>query len=384
MERVEAMAVQDFDRAFETIEPARLTSPLVFSSPHSGSTYPQRFLAASRLDPLTLRRSEDAFVDELFLPCVGLGAPLLRALFPRAYLDVNREPYELDPQIFDGRLPEFANTRSLRVAVGLGTIPRVVGDAQPIYRKPIPVADGLRRIDTLYRPYHAQLKALIERARGWFGVAVLLDCHSMPSNAADVSGLDIVLGDRYGASAAPAVVDSLESSLKRAGYRVRRNKPFAGGFITEHFGAPADGAHAVQIEIARALYLDERRIARTERWPALQERSVLGGEGAGAGAGRQFGSGPPGGRMTARPARRRRKMPGECCTAARADAQRTNRRRLEVGEKRRPPCCHGGLESREETPKEGICGRSCRTATISVLDSPPLQAFSSSHDALAH
>jgi N-formylglutamate amidohydrolase len=271
MEQVEGTAVQDFDRPFETIEPARLASPLVFSSPHSGSTYPPRFLAASRLDPLTLRRSEDAFVDELFLPCVALGAPLLRAFFPRAYLDVNREPYELDPQIFDGRLPEFANIRSLRVAVGLGTIPRVVGDAQPIYKKPIPVADGLARIERLYRPYHAQLKALIERARAWFGVAALLDCHSMPSNAADVSGLDIVLGDRYGASAAPSVVDILESSLKRAGYRVRRNKPFAGGFITEHFGAPADGVHAVQIEIARALYLDERRIVRTERWPALRD-----------------------------------------------------------------------------------------------------------------
>ena len=185
-----------------------MATPLVFSSPHSGSTYPPRFLAASRLDPLTLRRSEDAFVDELFLPCVTLGAPLLRAFFPRAYLDVNREPYELDPQIFDGRLPEFANTRSLRVAVGLGAIPRVVGDAQPIYKKPISIADGLNRIETLYRPYHAQLKALMERARAWFGVAVLLDCHSMPSNAADVSGLDIVLGDRYGASAAPAVVEA--------------------------------------------------------------------------------------------------------------------------------------------------------------------------------
>ena len=110
MEQVEGAAVRDFDRACETIEPSRLATPLVFSSPHSGSTYPQRFLAASRLDPLTLRRSEDAFVDELFLPCVELGAPLLRALFPRAYLDVNREPYELDPQIFDGCLPAFANT----------------------------------------------------------------------------------------------------------------------------------------------------------------------------------------------------------------------------------------------------------------------------------
>ena len=270
MRDVERTAVKDFDRPIETVEPVRLSSPLVFSSPHSGSTYPERFLAASRLDPLTLRRSEDAFVDELFLPCVTLGAPLLRALFPRAYLDVNREPYELDPQVFDGRLPEFANTRSLRVAVGLGTIPRVVGDAQPIYKKQISVADGLNRVETLYRPYHAQLNALLERARRSFGVAVLLDCHSMPSNAADVGGWDIVLGDRYGASAAPPVVETLEASLKKAGYRVRRNKPFAGGFITEHFGAPADSVHAVQIEIARALYLDERRIVRTERWDPLR------------------------------------------------------------------------------------------------------------------
>ena len=271
MDDFERLAATDFDRPIETIEPARLTSPLVFSSPHSGSIYPRRFLAASRLDPLTLRRSEDAFVDELFLPCVALGAPLLRANFPRAYLDVNREPYELDPQVFDQPLPEFANTRSLRVAVGLGTIPRVVGDAQPIYRRPMPVAEGLGRIAALYHPYHERLSALVERARGRFGVAVLLDCHSMPSNGADVGGWDIVLGDRYGASAAPGVVEILEASLRAAGYRVRRNKPFAGGFITEHFGAPAEGAHAVQIEIARSLYLNERRIVRTEKWTVLRD-----------------------------------------------------------------------------------------------------------------
>ena len=261
----------EFPRPVETIEPLRLASPLVFSSPHSGSIYPERFLAESRLDPLALRRSEDAFVDELFLPCVGLGAPLLRALFPRAYLDVNREPFELDPQIFDGPMPDFANTRSLRVAVGLGTIPRVVGDAQPIYRRTLPLAEGLRRIETLYRPYHSRLNGLVERARARFGVAVLIDCHSMPSNAADVGGLDIVLGDRYGATASPRVVEALESNLRAAGYRVRRNKPFAGGFITEHFGAPAEGVHAVQIEIARSLYLDERSIARTGNWDKLRD-----------------------------------------------------------------------------------------------------------------
>ena len=195
-----------------------------------------------------------------------LGAPLLRALFPRAYLDVNREPYELDPQVFEGRLPDFANTRSLRVAVGLGTIPRVVGDSQPIYKQPISVAEGLGRIEWLYRPYHEQLRALVERALRRFGRAVLIDCHSMPSNAADVAGLDVVLGDRYGASAAPGVVEILETSLRAAGYRVRRNKPFAGGFITENFGAPSRGVDAVQIEIAR--------VALSRRAQAGEDRGV--------------------------------------------------------------------------------------------------------------
>ena len=271
MDELVRLTASDFDPPVETIEPARLSCPLVFSSPHSGATYPGRFLAASRLDPLTLRRSEDAFVDELFMPCVALGAPLLRAKFPRAYLDVNREPYELDPKVFQGSLPEWANTRSLRVAVGLGTIPRVVGDAQPIYKQPISVSEGLARIEALYRPYHRGLTMLVDRARRQFGLAVLIDCHSMPSNAADVGGVDIVLGDRYGASAAAAVIGVLETSLRNAGYRIRRNKPFAGGFITEHFGAPDKGVHAVQIEIARALYLDERSLVRNERWTMLRD-----------------------------------------------------------------------------------------------------------------
>jgi N-formylglutamate amidohydrolase len=275
MNEFEREELAEFDPPVETVEPVRLTSPLIFSSPHSGLRYPTRFLEASKLDPLTLRRSEDAYVDELFLPCVALGAPLVRALFPRAYLDVNREPYELDPKVFDGPLPDFANTRSLRVAVGLGTIPRVVGDAQPIYKRPLSVEVGLARIQVLYRPYHARLDALVERAHRRFGRALLIDCHSMPSNAADVGGWDIVLGDRFGASATPVVIEALESSLRESGYRVRRNKPFAGGYITERFGAPGDGVHAVQIEIARALYLDERRIVRNERWTTLRDHLFI-------------------------------------------------------------------------------------------------------------
>jgi N-formylglutamate amidohydrolase len=263
---------------FEVVEPRVLSTPLVFDSPHSGSRYPRAFLDVSRLDPLALRRSEDAFVDELFLPCVGLGAPLLRAHFPRAFLDVNREPFELDPQMFDGAPPERANTRSLRVAAGLGVIPRVVADAQPIYKGRIPVADALARVDAFHGPYHERLVGLMARARARFGLAILVDCHSMPSTLAENGPLDVVLGDRFGASAAGWIVDALESALLAQGYRVRRNKPYAGGHIVERHGAPARALHAVQIEINRALYMDERAIVRTARAEALSEALLAAAE----------------------------------------------------------------------------------------------------------
>lgn len=259
----------DSPAPFDIFEPDRLATPLVFNSPHSGRFYPRRFLDDARLDPLTLRRSEDAFVDELFAPCVGLGAPLMRANFPRAFLDVNREPFELDPLMFEGRLPPFANTRSLRVAGGLGTIPRVVGDAQEIYKGLLPIDEAMARIATLYKPYHLALRGLIERAAGAFGIAVIVDCHSMPSSMAEGASSDFVIGDRYGASAASWIVETVESALRDAGYSVRRNKPYAGGFITEHYGAPAAARHAVQIEINRALYMDERAMAKSERWGEL-------------------------------------------------------------------------------------------------------------------
>jgi N-formylglutamate amidohydrolase len=266
---VSASGAVDFVTPFEIFEPATLATPLIFNSPHSGRVYPKSFLGCSRLDALTLRRSEDAFVDELFAPCIAIGAPLMRANFPRAFLDVNREPFELDPLMFEGRLPTFANTRSLRVAGGLGTIPRVVGEAQEIYKGRIAVADAMARIATLYKPYHQALRDLIERAAGAFGLAVLLDCHSMPSSVADGAAPDFVIGDRYGASAASWVVDTVENALRHSGYSVRRNKPYAGGFITEHYGAPGAARHVVQIEINRALYMDERAMAKSDRWRDL-------------------------------------------------------------------------------------------------------------------
>ena len=199
----------------------------------------------------------------------------MRAHFPRCYVDVNREPYELDPRMFDGRLPSFANTRSMRVAGGLGTVARVVGDAQEIYDQRIPIDDALRRIEGLYKPYHRALRRLLTRVHRDFGAAVLIDCHSMPSTAGakdDRPRADIVLGDRYGTSCVPIVSEVVEATFRELGYAVSRNKPYAGGFITEHYGNPAAGLHAIQIEINRALYMDERRYERTASFARLAGR----------------------------------------------------------------------------------------------------------------
>jgi N-formylglutamate amidohydrolase len=257
----------ELDPPFDILEPAEWRGPVAFNSPHSGSVYPRAFLAAARLDLAILRRSEDSFVDELLAGVVPRGHPLMRAHFPRCFVDVNREPYELDPRMFDGRLPSFANTRSMRVAGGLGTVARVVGDAQEIYDQRIPVDDALRRIEGLYKPYHRALRKLVTRIHRDFGTAVLVDCHSMPSSAGpkdERPRADIVIGDRYGTSCLGVVADTIEATLRERGYTVSRNKPYAGGFITEHYGNPAAGLHSVQIEINRALYMDERRFERTK------------------------------------------------------------------------------------------------------------------------
>ncbi len=266
----------EVDPPFDVLEPARLASPLVFSSPHSGNVYPEGFTRTARLDALTLRRSEDAYVDDLFMGALEVGAPLMRARFPRAYLDVNREPYELDPRMFEGRLPAYANTRSIRVAGGLGTIARLVGEAQEIYAGRLPVAMAIDRIETLYKPYHVSLRALMTRAAETFGRAALVDCHSMPSTAGrgsraeDHPRADIVLGDRYGTSCDPFLIDAAESALRGLGYAVLRNKPYAGGFITEHYGTPTIGWHALQIEINRGLYMDERSMEQGARFEAVR------------------------------------------------------------------------------------------------------------------
>jgi N-formylglutamate amidohydrolase len=271
---LDVVSLAEMPRPYRLVEPRLQIVPVVVDVPHAGRRYTQAFTQISRLPLNALRRSEDAYVDTLFREAVALGAPMLVAEFPRAYLDVNREPYELDPRMFDARLPGFANTRSMRVAGGLGTIPRIVGDGQDIYRGKLPVADAMARIETLYRPYHQALRTLVGRTRSRFGSCILLDAHSMPSSSTDREGLaraDVILGDRYGTSAGAFVVDLVEQSLRNQGLTVARNRPYAGGYITEHYGSPTGHVHALQIEICRGLYMDEVSLKPHEGFEPLMQ-----------------------------------------------------------------------------------------------------------------
>jgi N-formylglutamate amidohydrolase len=257
------------------LRPVLQTVPLVFASPHSGRLYPDELLAASRLDRLSLRRSEDSFVDELFAAAPAHGAPLISATFPRAWCDVNREPWELDPSMFADRLPPWVNTTSARVGAGLGTIARVVASGEVIYRNKLSFADAERRIRACWQPFHEALSGLITKTCAEFGHCLLIDCHSMPRHGhisrTGARPVDFVLGDAHGTACAPHLTRRVEALLTELGYSVRRNDPYAGGYITRHYGRPREGVHALQIEIARELYMDEGRIERTSGFAAVQQ-----------------------------------------------------------------------------------------------------------------
>ena len=274
-ERQENIESDDGKRAIEVLSPATLRTPLIFASPHSGRRYPGDLLRMARLDRHSLRQSEDGYVDLIFESAPRYGAPLLRALFPRAYVDVNRSRHELDPRMFADPLPKTVDARSNRVLAGLGVIPRIVADGQDIYSRKLNYFDARRRLSLFYEPYHQALSDLIVEARQKFGCALVIDCHSMPSaGGAPIregeKPIDFVLGDRFGASAAPCLVSLVEQALVKMGYQVSRNAPYAGGFVAAAYGRPVDGVHVLQIEINRALYLDEARLARTERFDDLR------------------------------------------------------------------------------------------------------------------
>lgn len=257
-------AVAVFQKAhFEILAPEQWTAPMVFNSPHSGATLPDSLRTASHLTDRELHASEDSHIDVLFEGCIAAGAPLMRALLSRSYIDLNREPFELDPRMFSERLPGYINTSSARVACGLGTVPKTVGDSLNIYPGTIALSDALERIESVYRPYHRNLAALLEEAHRAAGQVLLVDCHSMPSSAVanmrNAAGrpIDVVLGDRFGCSCDATLVDLADETLAAAGLSVIRNRPYAGGFISECHGHPAQGRHALQIEINRALYMRE-------------------------------------------------------------------------------------------------------------------------------
>ena len=266
--------------------PVRQTLPIVVSSPHSGRHYPDDLLSRTGLDERTLRSSEDSFVDELFAAAPELGAPLVAATFPRVYVDANRAPYELDPAMFTDPLPDYVTTRNARIAAGLGTIARVVSNGVPVYADKLSFDDAVHRVEGYWRPFHSALTQAIEETRSRFGFCILVDAHSMPSNVQTIGADgrsypvgDIVLGDCHGTSCSPVMTSRVERLLGHQGYRVRRNTPYAGGYVTRHYGRPELGVHALQIEVKRGLYMDERRLERTsglQRLAADMRRTLAG------------------------------------------------------------------------------------------------------------
>ena len=271
----EATAKVEGNKVLDVARPARLTSPVIYASPHSGRSYPADLLKNSRLDRHALRQSEDGYVDLLFAGAPRFGSPLLRALFPRAFVDVNRARFELDQRMFADRLPEESDTRSTRVRAGLGVIPRIVADGHDIYARKLRFAEARKRLTSYYDPYHEALCGLIDDALDAFGCAVVIDCHSMPSagvaplNTSEPA-VDFVLGDRYGVSCAPGLTAMVEQTLHGLGYGVVRNVPYAGGYVASAYGRPLDGVHVIQVEINRRLYLNEGKHARNAGFESLK------------------------------------------------------------------------------------------------------------------
>lgn len=263
------------DPAFRLTMPDMRRSSVVFASPHSGRDYGAAFLAESVLDRATIRSSEDAFVDLLFDSAPLMGAPLLAAIAPRAFIDLNRSSDELDPALIEG---VGRNSHNPRISSGLGVIPRVVAGGRAIYRGKMPMAEAERRIATYWKPYHAALQRLLNEQLQLFGEAILIDCHSMPHEAIEGFGNhnrplpQVILGDRFGASASSRIVDRVEAAFAGAGLRVARNAPFAGAFITQHYGRPSRGQHVIQIEIDRSLYMDEAAISPNRTFAAVKRQ----------------------------------------------------------------------------------------------------------------
>jgi len=249
---LEADSLKAFKPPICIARPLQWRSGVIFASPHSGNIYPKSFVGRSALPRLSLRRNEDAFIDELFAPVIELGSPLLSAQFPRCFVDVNRAPDEVSQ-----KWNASGGSASARANAGLGVIPTMLGETVSIYKKPLSVKAVKTRLQALYHPYHDALQDLITEASLQFGSALLIDCHSMPGFAPMGSRRpDIILGDRFGVSCHPETIARVETAFRRHDYSVSRNYPYAGGYVTSHYGKPDLGIEALQIEINRDLYLN--------------------------------------------------------------------------------------------------------------------------------
>lgn len=259
---------------YHVARPLTGRAPVLFTSPHSGSHYPETMLGQLRVPLIDLRRTEDAFVDELFAAAPSLGAVMIHASHGRAYVDLNRDARELDPAMFEDGAPRPAAVTSARVEAGLGCLPKIAARGEPIYAGQLTRADGERRLARVHDAYHERIQAEIARLTAQWGRAVLIDCHSMPSQQPGRKPLpDIVLGDRFGSSCHGRLTETAERLFRSLGFSVARNAPYAGGYTTRRYGRPRQGAHALQIELNRSLYMDEIRVARGRGFDRL--RSVL-------------------------------------------------------------------------------------------------------------
>lgn len=249
---------------------APVLAPALFASPHSGGLYPPDMQAQLQVPVMDLRRTEDAFVDELFASVPAKGAVLVSANYARAYVDLNRDARELDVSMFDDGVPRTCGLPSARVEAGLGCLPRIGASGREIYARKLSRAEGARRLDHIHDGYHGTLGAELERLKLDWSDIVLIDCHSMPSVQPGRAGLaDIVLGDRFGSSCDGALTGVVERRFRHHGLCVSRNAPYAGGYTTRRYGRPRRGVHVLQIEINRALYMDEVSIEKTASFDAL-------------------------------------------------------------------------------------------------------------------
>lgn len=235
------------------IRPTIRPVPILVTSPHSGTDYTPALLAQTRLPLDRLRASEDSLVDQLVTGLAQLGATVLCANVPRVFCDLNRGPWELDPAMFVETLPAYCDTTSPRIAQGYGTVARFATVGDPVYAHRLPFAEAQHRVAAYWQPFHTVLRSTLDDLHARFGTCLLLDCHSMPR--VQIDDPDVVFGDAYGTSASPHLLHAAESVAAEAGLNARRNRPYAGGYITRHYGRPPAGIHAIQIEIARPLYL---------------------------------------------------------------------------------------------------------------------------------